>query len=98
VREQLPGGRRESATARQPAAVGPEDDAVSDLEGHGAQLVERPFWGHVPENTAVPLDKAAWLTTVIACLIAVVILLIAGYIGYAATAFCVAAAAAINLR
>jgi hypothetical protein len=46
----------------------------------------------------VPLDKAAWLTTVMACLIAVVVLLFAGYIGYAATALCVAAAAAINLR
>jgi hypothetical protein len=46
----------------------------------------------------VPLAKAAWLTTVIACLIAVVVLLIAGYIGYAATVGCVAAAAAINLR
>ena len=46
----------------------------------------------------MPLDKAAWLTTVIACLITVLILLIAGYIGYAASAFCVAAAAAINLR
>ena len=46
----------------------------------------------------MPLDKAAWLTTVIACLNAVVALLVAGYIGYAATALCVAAAAAINLR
>lgn len=46
----------------------------------------------------MPLDKAAWLTTVIACLITVAILLVAGYIGYAATAACVAVAAAINLR
>lgn len=46
----------------------------------------------------MPLDKAAWLTTVIVCLIAVVSLLVAGYVGYAATAGCVAAAAAINLR
>jgi hypothetical protein len=46
----------------------------------------------------VPLDKAAWLTTVILCLIAVVALIFAGYSGYAATAGCVAIAAAINLR
>jgi hypothetical protein len=46
----------------------------------------------------VPLDKAAWLTTVIACVIAVVVLLFTGYSGYAATVGCVALAAAINLR
>jgi hypothetical protein len=46
----------------------------------------------------VPLAKAAWLTTVIACTIAVVVLLATGYQGYAATVACVALAAAINLR
>jgi hypothetical protein len=46
----------------------------------------------------VPLEKAAWLTTVIVCLITAVVLLLADYFGYAATALCVAAAAAINLR
>ena len=46
----------------------------------------------------MPLAKAAWLTTVIACLITGVVLLLAGYLGYAATAACVGAAAAINLR
>ena len=46
----------------------------------------------------MPLEKAAWLTTVIACLITALVLLLAGYLGYAATALCVAAAAAINLR
>jgi hypothetical protein len=45
----------------------------------------------------VPLDKAAWLTTVVACVIAAVVLLLTGYVGYAATAACVAVAAAINL-
>jgi hypothetical protein len=46
----------------------------------------------------VPLDKAAWLTTVIACVIAGVVLALTGYFGYAATAGCVALAAAINVR
>jgi hypothetical protein len=46
----------------------------------------------------VPLDKAAWLTTVIACAVAGVVLALTGYFGYAATAGCVALAAAINLR
>lgn len=44
------------------------------------------------------LERAAWAVTVAACLIAVVILLLTGYVGYAATVGCVAAAAAINLR
>jgi hypothetical protein len=50
------------------------------------------------ENTRVSLAKAAWLTTVMACAIAVAILIVVGYYGYAATVFCVALAAAINLR
>jgi hypothetical protein len=46
----------------------------------------------------VSLEKAGWLTTVTACLIAVVILVAVGYYGYAATVFCVGLAAGINLR
>jgi hypothetical protein len=46
----------------------------------------------------VPLGKLAWLTTVIACLIAAVLLLALGYVGYGATVFVVALSAAINLR
>ena len=38
-----------------------------------------------------------WLVTVLACLIAVTILVLQGYFGYAAVTFAVAAAAAINL-
>jgi hypothetical protein len=46
----------------------------------------------------VPLPKIAWLITVSICLIATVILLLSGYIGYAWVVFAVALAAAINLR
>jgi hypothetical protein len=46
----------------------------------------------------VSLEKAGWLTTVFACVIAVVILVAVGYYGYAATVGCVGASAAINLR
>ena len=45
----------------------------------------------------MPLEKAAWLTTVAACVIAAVVLLATGYVGYAATAAAVGVAAAINL-
>lgn len=44
------------------------------------------------------LEKVGWLAIVIACLIAVVTLVAVGYYGYAATTFCVGAAAGINLR
>jgi hypothetical protein len=46
----------------------------------------------------VDLARFSWLATVAACLIAVLILLLQGYYGYAAVTFAVAASAAINLR
>jgi hypothetical protein len=46
----------------------------------------------------MPLDRIAWLTTVLACLIAFLLLLLSGYLGYAGVLLAVAAAAAINLR
>ena len=44
------------------------------------------------------LARLAWLLTVIACLIAVLILGLQGYYGYAAVTLAVAVSAAINLR
>lgn len=44
------------------------------------------------------LARIGWLATVLACLIAVVILVLEGYYGYAGVTFAVAAAAAINLK
>jgi len=46
----------------------------------------------------VPLSRIAWLATVGACLIGVVLLLASGYVGYAGVVFAVACSAAINLR
>ena len=43
------------------------------------------------------LGRIAWLGTVGACLIAVLILVLEGYYGYAAVTFAVAIAAGINL-
>jgi hypothetical protein len=45
----------------------------------------------------VPLSRIAWLVTVVACLVAAVLLLVGGYQGYAALALAVGASAAINL-
>ena len=44
------------------------------------------------------LSRIAWLSVVAACLIAVLLLLLSGYLGYAAVVLAVAASAAINLR
>jgi hypothetical protein len=46
----------------------------------------------------VPLSKITWLATVVACLIAVALLLVSAYYGYAVVLGAVAASAAINLR
>ncbi|MGI8505553.1 MAG: hypothetical protein ACR2MK_01905 [Solirubrobacteraceae bacterium] len=43
------------------------------------------------------LARIAWLATALACLVAVVILLLEGYYGYAGVTFAVAVSAAINL-
>ena len=46
----------------------------------------------------MPLPKIAWSATVALCVIASLILLLSGYVGYAGVVFAVALAAAINLR
>jgi hypothetical protein len=45
----------------------------------------------------VDLSRIGWLATVLACLVAVLILLLEGYYGYAGVTFAVAVSAAINL-
>jgi hypothetical protein len=45
----------------------------------------------------VNLGRIAWLLTVLACLVAVLILLLDGYYGYAGVTFAVAVSAAVNL-
>jgi hypothetical protein len=49
------------------------------------------------DNTAMDLGRIAWLATVVACLIAVVILSVQGYYGYALVTLAVAISAGINL-
>jgi hypothetical protein len=46
----------------------------------------------------VSVYRIAWLTTVGACVVTAVLLLLANYEGYAGVSLAVAAAAAINLR
>jgi hypothetical protein len=46
---------------------------------------------------AVSLARASWMTVVVACGIAVVLLAVGGYTGYAITVAAVGLAAAVNL-
>jgi uncharacterized oligopeptide transporter (OPT) family protein len=50
------------------------------------------------ENSPVDLARLAWLTVVMACLIAVLVLALQSYYGYAGVTLAVAISAAINLR
>ena len=45
----------------------------------------------------MPLPRIAWLVTVAICVIASLILLLSGYVGYSAVLLAVGAAAAVNL-
>src|SRR3954451_5388952 len=49
------------------------------------------------EYRPMPLSKIAWLTTVVICVVATLILLLSGYLGYAGVVFAVALAAGIKL-
>jgi hypothetical protein len=49
------------------------------------------------DDSTVNLGRAAWLVTVVACLVAVLILILNGYFGYAGVTLAVAISAGINL-
>jgi hypothetical protein len=49
------------------------------------------------DNKSVNLARIGWAVTVLICLIAVLILVLQGYLGYAGVTFAVALAAAWNL-
>jgi len=80
-------------------------DATVPLEAADASPAAEParYVGRERENTdvdehgRVDLARLAWLVTVGACLIAVAILAVEGYYGYAAVTLAVAASAALNL-
>ena len=50
------------------------------------------------QNSRVPLSRIAWMVTVAACVIAAVLVLVNGYVGYFGVLLAVALAAAVNLR
>ena len=81
------------------AAARPEtSEAVVAGGGAGAQPARsEASVGAEGENTVVDLARIGWLATVIACLIAVLILVLQGYFGYAGVTLAVAISAGINL-
>jgi hypothetical protein len=51
----------------------------------------------IGENGAMDMTRVAWLTTVLVALLTALLLLLAGYTGYAGLGLAVAVSAAINL-
>jgi hypothetical protein len=49
------------------------------------------------DESTVDLGRVAWMVTVVACLIAVLVLILDGYYGYAGVTLAVAISAGINL-
>ena len=74
-------------------------DDTSRPEESTAHVEPDPAGNQGPddEHKGVDLARLAWLGTVGACLIAVAILLVQGYYGYAAVTCAVVASAALNL-
>ena len=62
-----------------------------------ARVGDKAAAGRGGDNAVVDLARIGWLVTVAVCLIAVLILALQGYLGYAAVTFAVALSAAINL-
>lgn len=71
--------------------------ARQDRPARPAGAADQPFRGVGSENRTMQLERIAWLVTVGASLIAVLVLVLEGYLGYAAVTFAVAVAAALNL-
>ena len=92
---------------------GDADGSEEDLKALGRQALESADRTSLPDVAEVPapapqpaaeadeerfdLARVAWLATVLSCLLAVVILALDGYAGYAGVTAAVALAAAINL-
>ena len=99
--------RSESAPVRDRAESGPvrdrpEADAVRDVPTANrldspAPVPGGPDVGRERDNGTVGLARIAWLVTVLACVVTIVILMVEGYYGYALVTLAVAVSAGINL-
>jgi hypothetical protein len=98
--EELSTGVEEQVTGIHDAGVVATAATTGDSTARSGNAAVDPPAGDVEddsENTVVDLARIGWLATVVACLIAVLILVLQGYYGYAGVTLCVAISAAINL-
>ncbi len=85
-------------------ATGVEHDRGADVgrelrRGRRAPARGSAGAGHQSgQNSAVPLSRISWLVTVGICLIAALLVLLNGYVGYFGVLLAVGASAAVNLR
>src|SRR5262249_5160719 len=80
-----------------PRRARPSTNAAAGRNQRARLPPNAPVVAPARENTAVDLGRLAWLATSFACLIAVLVLVLEGYFGYACVTFAVAVSAAINL-
>ncbi len=69
-----------------------------DLRGAADRELCDGLVGRSEQNTPVSLSRIAWLVTVFGFVVAALLLLLEGYVGYFGVLLAVAAAAAVNLR
>ncbi len=74
----------------------PTPSPTADLPAGTAAPAAQPSTG-TARIGRVNLGRIAWVLTVLACLVAVLILVLEGYYGYAGVTFAVALSAAINI-
>jgi hypothetical protein len=83
--------------------VAVEQHGGPDVGGQLVEVAQRELGskrrvGHRCHDTHVTLPQASWLGVVLICLVAALLLLINGYVGYFGILLSVAASAAVNLR
>ena len=100
--DMAPSDTSETTPAASPVRDHAADDAVPaasapDLPDVGPAAQRGPDVRPEGDNGAVGLARIAWLVTVLACVITIVILMVEGYYGYALVTLAVAVSAGINL-
>lgn len=102
-RERLPpptrseDGSAASATMPDPQTADGNHSVTVDQARAATSLDRGMIDAGSDESPSVDLARIAWLITVLACLVAVLILVLEGYYGYAGVTFAVAVSAGINL-
>ncbi len=100
--DMAPSNTSETTPAATPVRDRAADDAVpatppTDMPPAEPTAESDPDVGREGDNGAVGLARIAWLVTVLACVITIVILMVEGYYGYALVTLAVAVSAGINL-